>query len=116
MSVEVHVHTRGSLKPDPELDPVLAIFYFIHHDWPRPDGAAGPNTRLGVIAIDIHNCGFTSFVGKPTNQGTTTSTKGATATPTTTPTKGTNLLPLKVENGIPSKVSLKEILFTKTFM
>lgn len=110
MSVELHVHTRGSLRPDPEIDPVLAIFYFIHCDWPRPDGASGPNSRLGVIAIDIDNCGFTAFIGRPPNDATPT--KGPAATPTkgsaVTPTKGsavTPTKPLKDEAGIPSKVS-----------
>ena len=62
MSVEVHVRSRGSLRPDPEFDPVLALFYYIHNDWPLEDG--GDNTRLGVLAIDIDNCGFGSAAGK----------------------------------------------------
>ncbi len=100
MSVELHAHTRGSLKPDPELDPVLAIFYFIHNDWPDPDSGdggrgggggdgggssrgsdgiiTGQNCKLGVIAIDIDNCGFTAFVGKEHNRK---------APPNATPTK-----------------------------
>ncbi len=64
MSVEVHAHTRGCLKPDPEFDPILAVFYYVHNDWPSEDGS-DRNTRLGLIAIDIHNSNFTSFVGKP---------------------------------------------------
>ena len=62
--MEVHAHTRGRLKPDPEFDPVLVVSYFVHHDWPR-EGYSERNSRLGVVAIDIHNAKFTSFVGKP---------------------------------------------------
>ena len=55
MSVEVHVRTRGNLKPDPEMDPILAIFYFIHNDWPSSNSAHPfkDNTRLGIIAVNI---------------------------------------------------------------
>ena len=62
MSVEIHVRTRGKLRPDPSLDPVLAIFYHVHNDWPlNSDDKNGggrsdhslENTRTGVIAIDL---------------------------------------------------------------
>lgn len=60
LSVELHVRTRGSLRPDPEFDPILAVFYFIHNDWPLPpgDSSHGDNTELGIIAIDVDNAGF----------------------------------------------------------
>lgn len=62
LSVELHTRTRGSLRPDPEFDPILAVFYFIHNDWPLPsgggDGSHGNNTELGIIAIDVDNAGF----------------------------------------------------------
>ena len=60
MSIELHVRTRASLRPDPEFDPILAVFYYIHNDWPL-DGSADreeDNTQLGIIAIDVDNCGF----------------------------------------------------------
>lgn len=62
-SIELHVRTRGSLRPDPECDPVLAIFYYIHHDYPTSnfDGQSRKNLT-GVIAIDIENCGFQATV------------------------------------------------------
>ena len=53
MSIEIHVHTRGKLRPDPSLDPVLAIFYCVHNDWPLPDNSV--NTQCGVLAIDLIN-------------------------------------------------------------
>ena len=61
MSVELHMHSRGSLRPDPEFDPVLAIFYYIHNDWPAAGG--GGNSHLGVIAMD--NVDACSFVASP---------------------------------------------------
>ena len=63
MSVELHIRTRGGLRPDPEWDPVLTLFYYIHHDYPQSnfDGQSGKfltNALQGVIAIHIENCGF----------------------------------------------------------
>ncbi|XP_040158873.1 DNA polymerase zeta catalytic subunit [Anopheles arabiensis] len=34
MSVEIHVNTRGDLRPNPATDPIAAIFYRIHNDVP----------------------------------------------------------------------------------
>ena len=77
LSIELHIETRASLQPDPEFDPILAVFYFIHNDWPLPSGEGsgchgdgcgshGDNTELGVIAIDIDNAGFKRcHTGKP---------------------------------------------------
>ena len=60
MSVEIHVATRGGLRPDPDWDPVLAVFYYIHNDRP-PASPGGPgateNSHSGVIAIDVDDCG-----------------------------------------------------------
>ena len=59
MSVELHTRTRRSLRPDPECDPVLAIFYYVHHDRPHSGTAWGQKQEIqGVIAIDIVNAGF----------------------------------------------------------
>ena len=66
LSAELHVRTRTSLRPDPEFDPILAIFYFIHNDWPLSPSSSsdnggrepGENSQLGIIAIDVDNCGF----------------------------------------------------------
>ncbi|XP_063988872.1 uncharacterized protein LOC135168522 [Diachasmimorpha longicaudata] len=49
MCVEVHVTTRGDLLPDPDHDPVSAIFYAIHSDVP-PDSKI-KSLIHGVIAI-----------------------------------------------------------------
>lgn len=59
MSVELHIRTRSSLRPDPECDPILAVFYYIYNDWP---GDGEENAQLGVMAIDVDNCNFSSPV------------------------------------------------------
>lgn len=79
-SVELHVHTRTSLKPDPEVDPILAVFYFIHHDWPHPHGGgARANSRLGVVAIDLDSTNIATISGRGPNKATPN--KGDVATP-----------------------------------
>ena len=79
-SVELHVHTRASLKPDPEVDPILAVFYFIHRDWPHPDGGgARANSRLGVLAIDLDSTDIATISGRGPDK--TTPTKGDVAAP-----------------------------------
>ncbi|XP_058514090.1 DNA polymerase zeta catalytic subunit isoform X2 [Ochotona princeps] len=50
ISVELHARTRRDLEPDPEFDPICALFYCISSDTPLPDTG---NTELtGVIVID----------------------------------------------------------------
>lgn len=34
MAMELHVHTRGDLRPDPEYDEIKAIFFNIANDVP----------------------------------------------------------------------------------
>ena len=60
MSVELHIRTRSSLRPDPECDPILAVFYYIHNDWPGVVGGGEENAQLGVMAIDVDTCNFSS--------------------------------------------------------
>ena len=62
MSVELHIRTRSSLRPDPECDPILAVFYYIHNDWPGAGGGGEENAQLGVMAIDVDTCNFSSPV------------------------------------------------------
>ncbi|CAM1296166.1 REV3L (predicted) [Pycnogonum litorale] len=64
MSLEIHIETRGDLRPDPEFDAVLAIFYKIHQDVPaRPNG----EESCGIIVLDrrsdVANCAEESSVG-----------------------------------------------------
>lgn len=46
--MEVHVQTRGDFKPDPQLDPVSAIFYGIIHDSPE----STLNNTSGVFVVN----------------------------------------------------------------
>uniref|UniRef100_A0A1Q3FV46 DNA polymerase zeta catalytic subunit n=3 Tax=Culex TaxID=53527 RepID=A0A1Q3FV46_CULTA len=47
MSVEIHVQTRGDLCPNPEIDPISAVFYRIHNDVPE-DHRRAPSV-CGII-------------------------------------------------------------------
>ncbi len=46
----MHVRTRLGLKPDPEWDPVLVLFYSIHNDW------QDNSITSGLIVIDVNQC------------------------------------------------------------
>lgn len=50
MSMEVHVETRGDLRPDPEVDTMQAIFYSIFNDVPP---AKGERHITGAIVVDV---------------------------------------------------------------
>ncbi|XP_004874677.1 DNA polymerase zeta catalytic subunit isoform X2 [Heterocephalus glaber] len=50
ISVELHARTRRDLEPDPEFDPICALFYCISSDTPLPDTEKTELT--GVIVID----------------------------------------------------------------
>ena len=49
MSMELHIRTRGDLRPDPEFDPILALFYSIHNDVPSDEGE---REVTGVLIVD----------------------------------------------------------------
>ena len=49
MSLELHVETRGDLRPDPEFDSIQGIFYSIFNDVP-PD--SGTRHETGAIIVD----------------------------------------------------------------
>ncbi|XP_054990548.1 DNA polymerase zeta catalytic subunit isoform X1 [Sorex araneus] len=50
ISVELHARTRRDLEPDPEFDPICALFYCISSDTPLPD--TDKTEITGVIVID----------------------------------------------------------------
>lgn len=60
MSLEIHVKSRGDLKPDPKLDPVIAIFYFVHQeestDRPNHCGILIQSQILPSTDLDLANC------------------------------------------------------------
>jgi len=53
LSVELHVTTRGGLKPDPQFDAVMAICYHIRNDWPTNNPVTMETTYeyTGVIVL-----------------------------------------------------------------
>jgi DNA polymerase zeta len=36
--MELHIHTRGDLKPDPSYDAIRALFYMVVNDVPEDAG------------------------------------------------------------------------------
>ncbi|XP_058825625.1 DNA polymerase zeta catalytic subunit [Topomyia yanbarensis] len=53
ISVEIHVQTRADLRPNPEIDPISAIFYRIHNDVPE-DHRRAPSV-CGIILNHAHS-------------------------------------------------------------
>ncbi|KAK2846284.1 hypothetical protein Q7C36_011138 [Tachysurus vachellii] len=50
MGLELHTRTRRDLKPDPEFDPICALFYCLSSDSPLPDSE---NKQIsGAVVID----------------------------------------------------------------
>nr|XP_006811588.1 PREDICTED: DNA polymerase zeta catalytic subunit-like [Saccoglossus kowalevskii] len=50
MIMELQIRTRRDFHPDPEMDPIQAIFYQIHSDFPAASGMKADIT--GVIVVD----------------------------------------------------------------
>lgn len=50
MAMELHARTRRDLEPDPEFDPICALFYCFSSDAPLPD--AGGTQLTGAIMVD----------------------------------------------------------------
>ena len=48
LSMELHVETRGNLRPDPEIDAVQALFYTMFNDVP-PTTAARHQTGMFIV-------------------------------------------------------------------
>ena len=49
LSIELHVRTRRDLRPDPEYDPICAIFYHIVTDTPTVTGSSRVS---GILCVD----------------------------------------------------------------
>lgn len=54
MVLELHVSTRGELRPDPEYDAVEAAFYTITNDVPSEDSLILPRVTGGNLVFS-HN-------------------------------------------------------------
>ncbi|KAK7907545.1 hypothetical protein WMY93_016157 [Mugilogobius chulae] len=50
MSMELHARTRRDLEPDPEFDPICALFYCLSSDSPLP--GASDKQVIGAIVVD----------------------------------------------------------------
>ena len=101
MSVELHIRTRSSLRPDPECDPILAVFYYIHNDWPGAGGGGEENAQLGVMAIDVDDCHFSSPVkGKKGDGESRGRGKSGEKLPPRSPTKGATALKSPVREAL----------------
>ena len=50
MSIELHIESRASLKPDPELDEIRVLFYHLYRDIPRNSNLN--NSISGMIIVD----------------------------------------------------------------
>lgn len=101
MSVELHIRTRGSLKPDPEWDPVLTIFYYVHHDYPHSSlGGHSKISFLGVIAIDMKNSNFQTVHSSKQTKGKSSTRKPSPwqQIPTKSPVKSPKKQPIKLSD------------------
>lgn len=52
--MELHARTRRDLEPDPEFDPICALFYCLSSDVPLPNSDTTQMT--GAIVIDKDCC------------------------------------------------------------
>ncbi|XP_055607280.1 DNA polymerase zeta catalytic subunit isoform X2 [Uranotaenia lowii] len=80
MSVEIHVQTRGDLRPNPESDPISAVFYRVHNDVPenhrRAPSVCGIilNGEHGLKGVDrpdpykYNRCNYTADVVTVANE------------------------------------------------
>lgn len=50
MGMELHARSRRDLEPDPEFDPICALFYCLKSDAPLPD--VDSTQRTGAIVVD----------------------------------------------------------------
>ncbi|XP_026173816.1 DNA polymerase zeta catalytic subunit isoform X2 [Mastacembelus armatus] len=56
MAMELHARTRRDLEPDPEFDPVCALFYCLSSDAPLPDTDSPRLTGAIVVDKDHQSC------------------------------------------------------------
>ncbi|XP_072532805.1 DNA polymerase zeta catalytic subunit isoform X2 [Salminus brasiliensis] len=57
MSMELHARTRRDLEPDPEFDPICALFYCLISDSTLPDSDRTQFTGAVIIDKDCHSAG-----------------------------------------------------------
>ena len=57
MSMELHARTRRDLEPDPEFDPICALFYCLSSDSALPDSDSKQITGAVIIDRDCRSAG-----------------------------------------------------------
>lgn len=57
MTMELHARTRRDLEPDPEFDPICALFYCLSSDSTLPDSDSMQFTGAVIIDKDCHSAG-----------------------------------------------------------
>lgn len=57
MGMELHARTRRDLEPDPEFDPICALFYCLSSDAPLPEGDSAQLTGAIVVDKNHQSCG-----------------------------------------------------------
>jgi len=56
MGMELHARTRRDLEPDPEFDPICALFYCLSSDAPLPNVDSSQLTGAIVVDRDHESC------------------------------------------------------------
>lgn len=56
MGMELHARSRRDLEPDPEFDPICALFYCLSSDAPLPDVDSKQLTGAIVVDKDYQSC------------------------------------------------------------
>ncbi|XP_030261407.1 DNA polymerase zeta catalytic subunit isoform X3 [Sparus aurata] len=56
MGMDIHARTRRDLEPDPEFDPICALFYCFSSDAPLPEGDSTQLTGAIVVDKDHQSC------------------------------------------------------------
>lgn len=66
LTIELHIQCRGDLKPDPDIDPVSAIFYTIMND--VPENHKLPTLVSGVMMVKHKEFTVKSFKNMYSNR------------------------------------------------
>ncbi|XP_015756079.1 PREDICTED: DNA polymerase zeta catalytic subunit-like [Acropora digitifera] len=77
-SLELHVRTRRDSRPDPEFDPICAIFYYIQTDTPLSNGK---NKVKGIICVDEESAKGAATTGPDDKDNTTFNLENVTRRP-----------------------------------
>lgn len=77
-SLELHVRTRRDSRPDPEFDPICAIFYYIQTDTPLSNGK---NKVKGIICVDEESAKGAATTGSEEKDNTAFNLENVTRRP-----------------------------------